>query len=277
MSVMEPAVFTVERADGTSLTLRGTRYLPEGFSEDGHSPVAVLFHGFGGNRIDFSGFVVQMARELASRGLVVVTYDRAGHGESDGTFFDTTVSGDVEDALQVVEQARHMSGCDPDNLHFAGLSLGAVICTLLAPKVPGQPKSIALCSTATSYVDEIAGGHIQGKPLSAIEEQGYLDFMGVAMGPAMVEDAGRTDPYGMACGPVICRKVFRKTDIRRWRCFFMASGAIASTFPDLSCKWRENLLLVVSWSLLTIVLVMAKVMVLSSIPPLVAMSKTPCR
>ena len=104
MSVMEPAVFTVERADGTSLTLRGTRYLPEGFSEDGHSPVAVLFHGFGGNRIDFSGFVVQMARELASRGLVVVTYDRAGHGESDGTFFDTTVSGDVEDALQVVEQ-----------------------------------------------------------------------------------------------------------------------------------------------------------------------------
>lgn len=46
---------------------------------------------------------------------------------------------------------------------------------------------------------------------------------------------------------------------------------------DLSCKWRENLLLVVSWSLLTIVLVMAKVMVLSSIPPLVAMSKTPCR
>mgnify|MGYP002236846325 CR=1 FL=1 len=24
--------------------------------------------------------------------------------------------------------------------------------------------------------------------------------MGVAMGPAMVEDAGRTDPYGMACG-----------------------------------------------------------------------------
>ena len=144
MSVMEPAVFTVERADGTSLTLRGTRYLPEGFSEDGHSPVAVLFHGFGGNRIDFSGFVVQMARELASRGLVVVTYDRAGHGESDGTFFDTTVSGDVEDALQVVEQARHMSGCDPDNLHFAGLSLGAVICTLLAPKVLGSP-SRSLC------------------------------------------------------------------------------------------------------------------------------------
>ncbi|WP_420796424.1 hypothetical protein [Bifidobacterium pseudocatenulatum] len=101
MSVMEPAVFTVERADGTSLTLRGTRYLPEGFSEDGHSPVAVLFS---------------------------------------------------------------------------------------------------------------------------------------------------------------------------W-----LRGAIASTFPDLSCKWRENLLLVVSWSLLTIVLVMAKVMVLSSIPPLVAMSKTPCR
>lgn len=200
MTIMEPIAFTVERADGAKLTLRGTRYLPDDFTEMGKAPVAVLFHGFGGNRIDFSGFIVQMARELASRGLVAVTYDRAGHGESDGTFFDTTVSGDVEDALQVVEKARHMNGCDPDNLHFAGLSLGAVICTLLAPKVPGQPKSITLCSTATSYVDEISGGHIQGKPLTAIEEQGYLDFMGVAMGAAMVEDAHHTDPYGMAQG-----------------------------------------------------------------------------
>ena len=72
MSVMEPTVFTVERADGTSLTLRGTRYLPEGFSEDGHSPVAVLFHGFGGNRIDFSGFVVQMALVVSWSLLTIV-------------------------------------------------------------------------------------------------------------------------------------------------------------------------------------------------------------
>ena len=66
---------------------------------------------------------------------------------------------------------------------------------------------------------------------------------------------------------------FRKTDIRRWRCFFHGFGGNRIDFSGLSCKWRENLLLVVSWSLLTIVLVMAKVMVLLRIPPLVAMSK----
>ena len=197
---MEPVTFTVKHPDGAELKLRGTRYLPDGFDPEGKAPIAVLFHGFGGNRIDFSGFIVQVARELVSRGMVVITYDRAGHGESDGTFFDTTVGGDVEDALQVVESARHMPGCDPENLHFAGLSLGAVICTLLAPRVHNQPKSITLCSAATSYVDEIKAGHIQGKPLTVLDEQGYLDFMGMAMGPAMVEDAHHTDPYGMAKG-----------------------------------------------------------------------------
>ncbi len=105
MSVMEPAVFTSGTCrryffDVTRYPLSAGRF----FRKTDIRRWAVLFHGFGGNRIDFSGFVVQMARELASRGLVVVTYDRAGHGESDGTFFDTTVSGDVEDALQVVEQ-----------------------------------------------------------------------------------------------------------------------------------------------------------------------------
>lgn len=49
MTIMEPVAFTVERADGAKLTLRGTRYLPDDFTEMGKAPVAVLFHGFGGN------------------------------------------------------------------------------------------------------------------------------------------------------------------------------------------------------------------------------------
>lgn len=197
---MEPIEFQVDGGARGPLTLRGTKYQPEDFDQFGKAPVAVLFHGFGGNRIDFSGFIVQMARELASRGLVVVSYDRAGHGESDGSFYDTTVTGDVADALQVVESARNLPGCDPDNLHLAGLSLGAVIATWVAPRLADQPRSIALCSIAASYADEIRGGHLQGRPLNVMNDLGYFDFMGVAMGRAMIDDAVASDPYKQAEG-----------------------------------------------------------------------------
>ena len=197
---MEPVTFHIDGGDRGRLTLRGTEYLPEGFDEHGSSPVALLFHGFGGNRIDYSGFMVQMARELASRGIVAVTYDRAGHGESDGEFFDTTVTGDVEDALQVVEAVRNLPGCCSNNLHLAGLSLGAVIATWVAPKLAVQPRSITLCSIAASYTDEIRAGRLQGRPWNTIDKIGYFDFMGVAMGRAMIDDALSTDPYKQAEG-----------------------------------------------------------------------------
>ncbi len=197
---LESVNFTVQREDGERLILRGTQYLPNDFSPEKTYPVVVLLHGFGGNRIDYSGFMVQLARMYASVGVMAITYDRAGHGESDGSFFDTTVTGDVADALQVIAQVRQLPGCDPDNLHLAGLSLGAVIATFCAPQVQAQPKSITLFSIAASYADEIRGGTLQGQPLHVMDEQGYFDFMGVAMGGAMVDDAVSTDPYKRAQG-----------------------------------------------------------------------------
>lgn len=208
---VEPIAFHVDGGARGPLTLRGTKYLPEHFDEHGKAPVALLFHGFGGNRIDFSGFMVRLARELAARGIVAVTYDRAGHGESDGEFFDTTVTGDVSDALQVAEVVRSLPGCDPNNLHLAGLSLGAVIATWTAPRLAVQPRSIALCSIAASYADEIRGGHLQGRSLSTVDDLGYFDFMGVAMGRAMIDDATAFDPYKQARGFAGYAKFFHGT------------------------------------------------------------------
>ncbi|MBW3083629.1 alpha/beta hydrolase [Bifidobacterium phasiani] len=197
---LEPMSFDVDGGDRGALTLRGTRYLPEGFGADGGHPVAVLMHGFGGNRIDFSGFIVQVGRTLAEHGVVAVAYDRAGHGESDGDFFDTTIAGDVDDALQVIAAVRRMPGVDPNDLHLVGLSFGAVQSTYLAPLLDVPPRSLTLCSTASSYADEIRGGHLQGQPLDSVAATGYFDFMGVAMGPALIDEAKATDVYAKAQG-----------------------------------------------------------------------------
>lgn len=186
---VNPISFAVE-----GLTLRASAYMPEG---KGPWPVALLLHGFSDDRNEM-GLFVDIGRELASRGIAVITYDRAGHGESDGVFFDTSVSKDVRQAKQIVEQISRLSWADMHNFHEVGLSLGAVIASLLAAEGSVQPRSLTLISNAAAFADEIRGGHIQGAPTSVIETQGYFDFWGMKMGPAMIEDAKAIDIYPRA-------------------------------------------------------------------------------
>ncbi len=62
------------------LTLRGTRY------PGGHAGHVLLAHGFSSNRMGNNRMFVELARALAAEGFDVVSFDRAGHGESDGRF-----------------------------------------------------------------------------------------------------------------------------------------------------------------------------------------------
>lgn len=195
-----PLSFSVDE-----LTLRGSLYLPQSvhsINQPHPLPTAILFHGFGGNRVDVSRFIVQMATALTQQGMAVVTYDRAGQGESDGTFFNTSISNDARQAMQVIKQVASLEWVDENNLHFAGLSLGAVLTSITAAQCEQQqrftPRSVVMCSTAAVCVDEIKSGYIQGKPLDTLDTLGYFDFMGMKMGKAMVEDAKQLDLYALA-------------------------------------------------------------------------------
>lgn len=185
--------------DLDGLILRGSVYEPEGGLDEGRNyPTVVIFHGFGGNRVDASSFVVQAAVSLSQAGFVVISYDRAGHGESDGTFFDTNVSMDVNHGKQVVDRIQQLDFVDRNDMHFVGISLGAVIAAICAAQVQTQPRSLVMCSTAAVFVDEIAQGKIQGRSLASLQTLGYFDFMGMKMGPAMVQDARKLDVYELA-------------------------------------------------------------------------------
>ena len=175
------------------LCLRGTRYLPAG---GGPFPTAILFHGFGACRVEVSGAFVALARTLAAAGVAAVTYDRAGHGESDGAFFNTSVSLDVRHGHAVVAAVAQMDIVDARSLHFVGISLGAVVAAVLAAESHVAIASLTLWSAAGLFVDEIRSGAIQGRPLTTLDTQGYFDFMGMRMGPAMRDDAVTFDLYG---------------------------------------------------------------------------------
>lgn len=183
------------------ITLRGMHYLPQsGASGPTAFPTAVLVHGFGGSRVETTGVFVTLARALVASGIGVVAFDRAGHGESDGDFFDTTASGDVADSREVLAAVRVLPGVDPDDLHLVGMSLGSVIASVVAAQ-DQRVRSLTMWSTASVFVEDIRAGQIQGRSLASLDEPGgFFDFLGMRMGPAMRDDALTFDPYQRAAG-----------------------------------------------------------------------------
>lgn len=177
--------------------LRGTRYVPSG---GGPFPTAVLHHGFGGQRTEASRSFVQLARALTIHGMIVVAADRAGHGESDGDFADTTVTQDVADSIEVLDHVAAANDVDATNLHLVGTSLGAVVASIVAVESAHAVRSLTMWSPAALFVDEIRGGHLQGRSIAEVDEQGYFDFRGLRVGRSFFEDATSFDVYGRARG-----------------------------------------------------------------------------
>jgi pimeloyl-ACP methyl ester carboxylesterase len=126
--------------------------------------------------------------------------DRAGHGESDGDFYDTTVSGDIADSLQLLERIVSFDFVDGDDLHLLGLSVGGVIATVVAAVTAQRIRSLTLWSVAAVFADEIRAGKLQGESTESVASQGYFDFHGQRLGARFFDDAKGFDVYGRARG-----------------------------------------------------------------------------
>jgi alpha-beta hydrolase superfamily lysophospholipase len=150
-------------------TFRGTAYVPE--SDSGVRPTAVLYYGFSGHRIEATRLFVQLARAFAAEGVAVVAFDRAGHGESDGDFYDTTVSGDIAVSLQLLERIVSLDFVD-DDLHLLGLSMGGVIASVVAAETPRPIRSLTLWSVAAVFADEARGGTLHGESTERVSTEG---------------------------------------------------------------------------------------------------------
>jgi hypothetical protein len=180
------------------LTYRGSVYTPA----DGAPvhPTVVLHHGFGSTRLEAFGLFVQLSRALVARGIKAVAFDRAGHGESDGRFFDTTLSGDIVTSRAIVEAVSEWPDVDRGSLHLLGMSLGAIVASVVAAETDVPVASLTLLSPAAVFVDEIRSGTLQGRPTGDVDTKGYFDFNSARLGPRFFEDARDFDVYGRARG-----------------------------------------------------------------------------
>lgn len=106
-------------------------------------PAIIVCHGFAGQKTGRYRFYVVLAEELAKKGIAVLRFDFRGCGDSEGDFSDTTLSGQVEDALKALEFLKNDPDIDPERLGICGRSLGGAVAVLTAKKFKSI-KSLAL-------------------------------------------------------------------------------------------------------------------------------------
>ncbi|UUU19418.1 alpha/beta hydrolase family protein [Streptomyces sp. DSM 40750] len=185
------------------LTLRSTLHVPEGPTGT-RRPTVVFVHGFTSNRIELPNFVA-MSRLLHDNGIASVRFDLSGHGESDGDFFDVTITGEIAETRAILQAVRALDFVDPDRIGLVGMSMGGVVAGITAAEEPGI-SALCLWSPAAVAPFEIGRGYLKGRSFAPeIAEKGYIDADGHRMSPALVEDIAGLDVYGRSSvytGPV---------------------------------------------------------------------------
>ena len=131
------------------LTLRSTMHIPDGpFGT--RRPTVVFIHGFSANRLEVGSSFVHMSRLLESSGIASVRFDLSGHGESDGAFFDITITGEIAEARSVVQTVRTLDFADPSRVGLLGMSMGGVVAAIVAAEEPGI-RAVCLWSPAADH------------------------------------------------------------------------------------------------------------------------------
>jgi pimeloyl-ACP methyl ester carboxylesterase len=189
--------------DHGGATVRGWQWNEPTGSED--DTLVLLVHGFGSDATGSHQLFVQTARAAAARGAVVRSYDRLGHGFSDGDFADVTIGDEVDQVVAMIRALSDDGGVRhgaPRPLHLVAHSLGAVESVLAAARVPELVASLTLWSPAGVVVDDIVGkDEIQGRPLAPVDERGWFDFGGMALGHAFIDEVrSGLDVWGPAAG-----------------------------------------------------------------------------
>ncbi|SEH02203.1 hypothetical protein SAMN05444920_124138 [Nonomuraea solani] len=184
------------------LTLRATLHVPAGGTR---RATVVFVHGFANNRMENRSFVL-MSRRLEREGIASVRFDLSGHGESDGDFFDVTITGEMAETRSVVRAVRGFDFADPDRIGLVGMSMGGVVAGIVAAEEPGV-RAVCLWSPAAVAPFEVGAGRLKGRDIGAeIEEKGYFDADSHRMSPALVDDIAGLDVYGRSrpfTGPVL--------------------------------------------------------------------------
>ncbi|NLO81830.1 MAG: alpha/beta hydrolase [Clostridiales bacterium] len=179
------------------MILRGMMHTPDGLT--GKVPIALIFHGFTGNKMEPHFIFVKLSRMLEKVGIASLRFDFLGSGESDGEFKDMTLSGELKDAEAILKYAKSLDFVDKDKIFAVGLSMGGAVASMLAGLHPQDIAALCLWAPAGNI------GELIQKSISDMEAAGvdvnsleYYDLRGNLVGRAFVEDVLSLDVFEIA-------------------------------------------------------------------------------
>ena len=181
----------------------GTLELPESAAKP---PVILLLHGFKGSRNELQipslheGIYARAADAWAARGLASLRIDFRGGGDSDGSFEDTTISGQIKDALAALDFLQTEKSTDRTKIAVVGWSQGGTVAAAIAGRTTHPLRAVALWNPMSSPagtieallgVDVVKAGLVSGGKAITIK----LPWGGeVSLKTAYFEDLFTIDP-----------------------------------------------------------------------------------
>jgi hypothetical protein len=137
--------------------IRGTVYHVAEQDATRRRPTVVMLHGFTGNRVEAGFLFVYLGRELVRRGINAVTFDFCGSGESDGSFDEMLVSGELADALHMLDWTAGQPFADRGRIGLLGFSLGGLVGACAAARRRWVRAIALLAPTTVSNLSRFAG------------------------------------------------------------------------------------------------------------------------
>jgi alpha/beta superfamily hydrolase len=166
--------------------LRGMLHLPDRRLFRPPWPGVVLYHGFGGHRMEAGFLFVRFSRLLSRHGIASVRFDFLGSGESDGEFQDMTLTGEIEDAGAVLDWFRRRRGLG--RIFLLGLSMGGSVAGYLAGRRGSEVAGLLLWAPAGEMgqrLDERLAVLGSAQPVP----RDPYDVNGLTLGEAFYRDA----------------------------------------------------------------------------------------
>ena len=166
---------------GTRGGIHATVQLPGKLARSAEMPLAVLCHGFTGNR-DGDGHFAPLADNLAAQGIATVRLDFPGCGDSDEPFTAYTLTNMEDDVESVIAYMQAAYGTGKTAL--VGHSMGGRLASLY-PQAKGGIAALVLWSPAN------------GAGLNGLEFLNIDDFAAVESLAAEAESSGTASAWGV--------------------------------------------------------------------------------
>jgi hypothetical protein len=178
-----------------SVNLAATLHYPawDNHLRESRRPVVVICHGFVGNRIGTDRLFVKAARELAVHGFIVLRFDYAGCGESEGDYGATGMDSWIEQTRYALDEVLELDFADPENVTLLGHSLGGAV-AVLTGAVDRRVRNLVLWAPVGHPLQDIVSIVGQAKYEEAVT-QGAADYAGYQLQTVFFQSLSAAQPF----------------------------------------------------------------------------------